>query len=397
MNSKIELLAPAGDIERAKTAFYYGADAIYLGAKLFSLRANAVNFEYDELKEIIDYAHEIKRKVYVVSNIICHNEHLKDLDHHLKIINQLNPNGVIAADPFIILKLKKEFPNLEIHVSTQQSITNSKAALFFKKQGATRIVTAREVSKDELALMIKNINNDLEVETFIHGAVCVSYSGRCMMSNYFCLRDANTGGCAQPCRWSWTLFSKDKIYSKNFSMSPKDMSQAENIKELIDVGVKSFKIEGRMKSVHYVATVVNVYRKIIDAIINKQKINFDYENELKKTENRLTSHAWYHGRPSCKQMLFHDEARRVNQVFAFIVSKKIDNTKYEIIAKNNFSVKDKFEVIGIKQHNLIFNIKKIWDSNNLEIDTVKTPMRKYTIEIDGDFSLEINAICRLIK
>jgi putative protease len=198
--SKVELLAPAGDFERAKLAFNFGADAIYLGAKQFSLRARASNFEYRDIKQIIDYAHKLNRKVYLVTNIVCHNSNILNFIPFLHKLMKCNPDGLICSDPYIISTIKKLYPNVEIHISTQQSVTNSKSALFFKRNGASRIIMARETSFNDLKRTIKNVDKKIDIEYFVHGALCISYSGRCMLSNNFCLRDSNVGGCAQSCR-----------------------------------------------------------------------------------------------------------------------------------------------------------------------------------------------------
>jgi putative protease len=197
---KVELLLPAGDVQRGIVALDFGADAIYLGGKQYSLRARASNFEFDDIANIANYAHKLCKKIYLVTNIICHNSNYKNFEAFLKELMKFEPDGFICSDPYIISTISKLYPNKEIHISTQQSVSNSKAALFFKDNGASRVVLSREVTNDELKHMLTNLNKQIEVEIFIHGAVCVSYSGRCMISNNFCYRDANTGGCAQSCR-----------------------------------------------------------------------------------------------------------------------------------------------------------------------------------------------------
>jgi putative protease len=199
-NQQIELLAPAGDLNRGKIALDFGADAIYLGAKAYSLRARASNFDYEQVAEISEYAHHLNRKIYLVSNIVCHNHMLEGFTNFINNVMQYKIDGFLCTDPFIIKKIKTNYPNVDIHISTQQSVTNSKSALFFARNGAKRIVTAREVSFKELIPMIKNVQKKIEIEIFCHGAVCIAYSGRCMLSSNYCLRDANNGGCAQSCR-----------------------------------------------------------------------------------------------------------------------------------------------------------------------------------------------------
>lgn len=288
---KVELLAPAGDITRGMYALNYGADALYLGAKAFSLRARASNFEIDEIAKIIKYAHSLNKKVYLVTNIICHNAHMASFGSFIKELIKLQPDGFICADVYIINEIRKINKDIEIHISTQQSVANSKAALFFKDNGAKRIVLAREVSYQQVVDMIKHLDNAIDIEYFIHGALCISYSGKCMISNNYSLRDSNVGGCSQSCRWVYSIYDENKVYSHKFSMSAKDMNQIANIPKLIESGIHSFKIEGRMKSEYYIATVVNTYRKLIDEYYENHNIHdFNkYLNELTHAENRKTA------------------------------------------------------------------------------------------------------------
>lgn len=288
---KVELLSPAGDLNRGIYALNYGADALYLGAKAFSLRARASNFKIEEIAKIISYAHSLNKKVYLVTNIICHNVHMTNFISFIKELIKLQPDGFICADPYVINEIRKINKDIEIHISTQQSVTNSKVALFFKDNGANRIVLAREVSYQQVVDMIKNLHNAIDIEYFIHGALCISYSGKCMISNNFSLRDSNVGGCSQSCRWVYSIYDDNKVYSNKFSMSAKDMNQITNIPKLIEAGIHSFKIEGRMKSEYYLATVVNTYRKLIDEYYDNHNIaDFNkYLNELTHAENRKTA------------------------------------------------------------------------------------------------------------
>jgi len=263
---KPELLAPAGDLYRGKIALDYGADALYLGGQYYSLRARASNFDFNALKEISEYAHAKKKKWFLVVNIVNQNDTIKDFSNFLKKAMKYKPDAYIVSDPYIMDTIRKIDPKTEIHVSTQQSITNSKAALFYKRNGANRIILAREVAFNELKQLLQNVKNQIDIEIFIHGAICIAYSGKCALSASYCLRDANVGGCAQCCRWEYTLSDGKKTISDKFTMSSKDMCLLPKIKEILKLNVKSFKIEGRMKTEHYVATVVNAYRKVIDHI-----------------------------------------------------------------------------------------------------------------------------------
>jgi len=285
----IELLAPAGDLEKLKIAYLYGADAVFIGGQEYSLRARASNFSLSEIKEAADFAHGLGKKLYVTANIIPHDENYQGLVEYLKGLEDANIDAIIAASPYIV-NMAKKHTNLEVHISTQQSVLNQYAVKYFEDIGASRVVLGRELNVAEIKTIVEK--SQAEIEVFIHGGMCASYSGRCTLSNTFTLRDANRGGCAHSCRWNYDLFDgNEKISDETlFSMSSKDLQSLKFIPSLIDAGVHSLKIEGRMKSVHYIATVVWVYRMLIDEYLATGKINdFEYyENEISKAENRLT-------------------------------------------------------------------------------------------------------------
>ncbi|MDE5617490.1 MAG: U32 family peptidase [Ureaplasma sp.] len=397
-NNKTELLAPAGDLARGYIALDYGADAIFLGGKAYSLRAHASNFEIEDIKNIIEYAHSKNKKVYIVTNVICHNSLINSAKDYLSKIVECNPDGYITADPFIIDLLHNDFNQKNIHLSTQQSVCNSKAALFWKSNYVNRVVLAREVTYNELKLLMKNINNEIEIEIFIHGAVCISYSGRCTMSNNYSLRDANIGGCAQSCRWKYVI-ENDEIKNKDkyFTMSAKDMVQIENINELLDLNIASFKIEGRMKSEHYIATVVNAYRKSIDRYYSLETFNnYDLKEELDNAANRETDTAWFDPNPGSSKMLYHDVQKQVTQNYIFIVNEKKDDY-YLVTTKNKIRLNDQIEIISPRYQNKIqTKIISIKDLNNKNIDICPTPMTKILIKLDNDVQLDYPDIGRLI-
>ena len=269
---KVELLAPAGDLERLKIAIKYGADAVYIGYEKLSLRANAKNFTYDEIKEGVAFAHKHLKKVYVTVNIVLHNKELEEIDESIKALSNLSVDALIISDPAIFKYAKKY--NMEIHMSTQASIMNYKAVEFLQKQGVSRVVLARECSKEDIRDIINKTN--MEIETFIHGAMCAGISGRCVLSNIFTNRDANRGGCSQICRWDFKLLDENKEEIKGdrpFTFCSKDLSMIEYIKDMISIGIKSFKIEGRMRSSYYLATVLSIYRKIIDNCYKNIEMN----------------------------------------------------------------------------------------------------------------------------
>lgn len=395
---RTELLAPAGDLQKAYIALDYGADAVFLGAKAYSLRAHASNFEIEDIEKIIAYAHSKNKKVYIVTNIICHNALVKSAHDFISKLVTCNPDGFITADPFIVNLIAKNFPGKEIHISTQQSVCNSKAALFWKRNHAKRVVLAREVTYNELELMVKSLNKAIEIEVFIHGAVCISYSGRCTMSNNFSLRDANTGGCAQSCRWKYTVENDDITNkSKYFTMSAKDMVQIDNIVKLLDLEVDSFKIEGRMKSLHYIATVVNAYRKALDRYYSNQPMQLQtISNELAKAANRETDTAWFESDPGSEKMLYHDEEKKVTQNYAFIVQQRLDNS-YKIITKNKLCVGDEIEIIG---PNLAQPIKtkiiSMQNEDKVNLQVCPTPMSVLYLQFDQDVDLNYPDIGRII-
>ncbi len=283
---RIELLSPAGDLQRLKLALLYGADAVYIGGRDYSLRANATNFSIEEIKEACTFAHSLGKKVYLTVNIVFHNEDLEGIFDYLDKVVEAGIDAFIVSDPFIISYIKEHFKDVEIHVSTQNSTTNYETVEFFKKQGVKRVVLARELSKNEIKEIIDKTKVDIEV--FIHGAMCTFFSGRCTLSNYVTNRDSNRGGCSQVCRFAFALKGEET----KFTMATKDLNMAHYIKDMIEIGVKSLKVEGRMRSEYYLATVIGTYRKLIDAIYNDE-LTSDLIKEcdfiLDRVANRATS------------------------------------------------------------------------------------------------------------
>ena len=397
MNNKAELLSPAGDNFKARIALEYGADAIYFGGKQYSLRARASNFDFADIKSTIELAHKMNKKVYIVTNILCHNIHMKNAEVFFNEVLKYKPDGFICADPFITELIRKLDKDVEIHISTQQSVTNSKAALFWKRNHASRIVLAREVEYENLKLLTNNVAKNIDIEYFIHGAVCIGYSGRCMLSNNYCLRDANIGGCAQSCRWEYKLYDETKDYANNFSMSAKDMSQIPNLEKILSLPIKSLKIEGRMKTEHYIATVVKAYREAIDEFYANGKIadvNY-YNKEVENVANRETNIAWFNGLPDESFMIDSSVQKTVYQNYAFLVNKKLAANKFEVTSKNYFKKDYKFEAIGKNHKKLNFTIKNIYDKDNNSISIVNQPMQTLIIETDQDLNLDTNDICRI--
>lgn len=388
----IELLAPAGDLEKLTYAYHYGADACFIGGLEYSLRARASNFSIAHIKEAVKLKNQYKKKLYVTTNIIPHNENLDGVIDYLKALDDAGVDGIIVASPYIA-KMAQTHTNLEIHISTQQSIVNSYAIDYFKTLGAKRVVLGRELTLQE----IKHIRQqtDVDMEVFIHGGMCASYSGRCTLSNSFTLRDANRGGCAHSCRWDYELYDKDEKLSGDilFSMSSKDLQSIKEITQLIDIGVNSLKIEGRMKSVHYIATVVNTYRMLIDEYTSKGFIeDYDYYiNEIAKAENRLTSQGFLRGIPSKADQLY-DRLETPTQTFVGIVKAEGDYTLVE--QRNFFKVGDTLEVMGPSKKIQTFKVDEILDEDKNPIDAARHPQQKIYLKIP--FNVNEHDLLRLV-
>lgn len=400
---KSELLAPAGDFEKACIALDYGADAVFLGGKAYSLRSKASNFFMNDIKKTCDYAHSKNKRVYVTVNVICHNALLNGFPKFIKDLSETGVDALIVADPYIIDYVSKNYPQLELHLSTQQSITNSKAALFWKENGIKRIVLGREVSVPELKKLMANLKNQIEIEYFIHGAVCIAYSGRCMMSNNWSLRDSNVGGCAQSCRWMFELQNKNnsKTYSTKFTMSPKDMMLIDQIKTLMKIGVISFKVEGRMRSLNYVATVAKAYRQAIDFYHNKNNKTSEKETlkeikkDLKYAENRPVGQAFSRGQPNIKAMLYQEDNRKLKQRFAFIVETIDNQNLIRVVARNNFKLNQIFTIFTPNHKFENLKLIKILDEQKKIIEVVKTPMKIYFLKFNKNLKLQKGAIGRI--
>lgn len=396
MKNNIELLAPAGDLERLKWALMYGADAVYIGGRDFSLRANATNFSINEIKEACEYAHKLKKRVYVTVNIVFHNKDFKNLEKYIKDLEEAQVDAVIVSDLGCINIIKKVCPNMEIHISTQASTMNHMSALFYKELGAKRVVLARECSKDE----IKNIINKAKIDTecFIHGAMCVGLSGRCVLSNYMTNRDSNRGGCSQICRWDFNLYDKNFNEIKNdtkFTMCSKDLSMIRYIGDMISIGIKSFKIEGRMRSIYYIATVVNTYRKAIDEYLANGKIEIEkYEKVLNRVANRDNIDQFYNKKPGVEEQYYLGRQELSNQDFLGLVLFYNKEDKFATIEQRNyFKLGDTVEIFGPNTETRKFKIEKIIDEDNNEIEVARHP--KQIVKIPIDFNVNKNDIIRV--
>lgn len=380
---KPELLAPAGDLERLKFAYLYGADAVYVGGPLFSLRANAINFTKESLIEATRFAHKLNKKIYVTINIALHNKEIEGLKEYLIFLDEIKVDAIIISDPAII-KLAKENTKLEIHLSTQQSSLNYETINFWKKEGVSRVVLARELSYND----IKEIKEktDAELEVFIHGAMCASFSGRCVMSNFLTARDSNRGGCSQICRWDFKL--KNSNYEaldgeKDFTFCTKDLSMLSSLPKLIELGVNSLKVEGRMRSVYYVATVINIYRKAIDDCFDGNfKLNKKYEHTLRKVANRDATVQFFNGKYGKNCQYYNGREEISNQDFLGIVLSYNKEKKLAFLEQRNyFKAGDKVEFFGPNLNAKIFTIKKIYDEDMKKIDIVRHPKQHVFISL----------------
>lgn len=336
----VEILSPAGDLERLKWALTYGADAVYIGGYNYSLRANANNFSIDEIKEAVTFAHNLNKKVYVTVNILFHNEDLKKLDDYLIELSNANVDAFIVSDMAVIKRINELKLKPELHISTQESSTNKYTIKFWENLGATRVVLGRECSKIDMIDIKENTNAELEV--FIHGAMCTSYSGRCVLSNYVTKRDSNRGGCSQVCRFTFNMDNYN-----DFQIASKDLSMIDYLEDLINIGVSSLKIEGRMRSMYYIATVVDAYKKVRDMVLNntltEEKLNY-YKKVLNRVSNRENKPQFFDKEPGVNEQYYTGREEASNQDFLGLIKKADDLVTIE--QRNNFKIGDEIEVFG---------------------------------------------------
>ncbi|OEH91520.1 peptidase U32 family protein [Bacillus solimangrovi] len=389
---KPELLAPAGSLEKLKIAIRYGADAVYIGGREFGLRSNADNFSLEEMTEGVKFANQYGAKVYVTTNIYAHNENMDGLEEYLLGLQDAGITGIIVADPLIIETCGRVAPKLERHLSTQQSLTNWKTAQFWKEEGLERVVLARETSYEEVKEIKENV--DIEIEAFVHGAMCISYSGRCTLSNHMTARDSNRGGCCQSCRWDYDLMELDgndenRFFDKDaapFAMSPKDLNLIQSIPKMIDIGVDSLKVEGRMKSIHYVATVTSVYRKVIDAYCEDPdnfKIDVEWLNELDKCANRPAAPAFFEGTPGYQEQMFVNHKQATKYDFAGLVLEYDNETQIVTLQqRNHFRPGDEIEFFGPEIENFTQIVDVIYDEDGEEIDAARHPLQIVRFKVE---------------
>ncbi len=388
---RVELLSPAGDLERLKIALLYGADAVYIGGREYSLRANANNFSIEEIKEACDFAHNLNKKVYLTLNIVFHNEDIEGVYDFIKDAADAGIDAFIVSDPFIINYIKENFEDVEVHLSTQASTSNIESVNFFKKEGVKRVVLARELSLNEIKEIIDNTGMDIEV--FIHGSMCTFYSGRCVLSNYFTNRDSNRGGCAQICRFAFTIDDEDN----KFTMATKDLNLVRHIKNMIDSGIKSFKVEGRMRSPYYLATVIGSYRRIIDAYYERKLTEklLEYEEKiLSRVANRENSSHYLTREADYTDQYYTGRQEVSNQDFlGFITSYDNESKIVTLCQRNYFKVGDNVEIFTPSGNVYSFTIDNVYDEDMNSIEVARHP--EQIIKLKIEFDIEENSMMRI--
>lgn len=398
----MELLAPAGDKQKLIMAIEYGADAVYLASTRFGLRTFAGNFDLQELEEAVKYAHERNVKVYVTVNIIPHESDLEDLPEYIKYLEKINVDAVICADLGVISIVRRVAPNLAVHVSTQANITNSESAMVFVNMGVKRLILAREMTLEEIKSLRQRVPADIELEAFCHGAMCISYSGRCLLSNFFTERDANRGACVQACRWNYVIreINKEQEYPieedshGTYILNSKDMCMIDHLDKLQQAGIASIKIEGRMKTEYYVANVVNAYRKALDYLNSNQEYILPKEirDEVYKSSHRDYSCGFYFGEP--KQSL--DTSLPLSDYdFVAVVLEDSVNGKTKVEMRNKFIVNCELELLSKFKNNAIIKVSKIEDEEGNILTECKVP--KQQVYIYTDLDLKKNEILRRKK
>lgn len=402
---RIELLAPAGDLERLKTAFIYGADAVYIGGEIFGMRSAAKNFNKEDMAEGVRFAHERGKQVFVTVNIIPRNEEFEQLEDYLKELEEIGVDAVIVSDPGVFSVVKKVVPNMEIHISTQASTTNAASATFWYNQGAKRVVMARELSFEEIKEIRDNSPEGMDIEAFIHGAMCMSYSGKCVISNYTTGRDANRGACAQSCRWKYTLVEEQENgdYEKvlddvdaEFFFNTKDMCMINYIPQIIESGINSFKIEGRMKTAYYVATTVRAYRMAIDEYI-KDPENWEFNpmwlEELKKGSHRHFSEGFYLGKTTTRDQNYESASYVRNYDFIGVVRGHEEESGLVIVEqRNRMFVGDEIEIIGPYKETMYGKILEMYNEENEPIESA--PHAKQIVKMKLDIPVEEHYMLR---
>ena len=405
---KIELLCPASSLEVLKIAVIYGADAVYIGGEAFGLRAKAKNFSMEEMAEGVAFAHAHDVRVYVTANILAHNYDLDGVREYFTELHNMKPDrpdALIIADPAVFMIAKEVCPEIERHVSTQANNTNYGTYQFWWNLGASRVVTARELSLKEIKEIRGHIDDRMEIETFVHGAMCISYSGRCLLSNYFTGRDANKGACTHPCRWKYSVVEEKRpgeylpVYENErgtYIFNSKDLCMIEHIPDLIDAGIDSYKIEGRMKTALYVATVARTYRKAIDDYMEseeKYRANMEYyKREIAKCTYRQFTTGFYFGKTDSESQIYDNNTYVKNYTYIGTVREVTPDGCVCFEQKNKFLVGEKLEAMGFDGTNIECEVQAIYDEEENSMDSAPHPKQKLRVKLDKE--LETGIILR---
>ena len=393
---KIELLVPASSLEVLKIAVIFGADAVYIGGEAFGLRAKAKNFSHEDMKEGIAFAHEHGVKVYVTVNILAHNYDLPGVREYLTELKELKPDALIIADPGIYMYAKEICPEIERHISTQANNTNYETYRFWYNLGAKRVVTARELSLAEIKEIREHIPEDMEIETFIHGAMCISYSGRCLLSNYLAGRDANQGACTHPCRWKYAVVEEKRpgeylpVYENErgtYIFNSKDLCMIEHIPDLLDAGIDSFKIEGRMKTALYVATVARTYRKAVDDYLEDPKLYEEhmpwYRTQIASCTYRQFTTGFFYGRPDENTQIYDNNTYVKEYTYLGIVGEVDAEGRCRIEQRNKFSVGEQIEIMKPDGQNVEVTVKRILNEDGEEQESAPHSKQILHVELEG--------------
>ncbi|WP_370833613.1 peptidase U32 family protein [Eubacterium ventriosum] len=392
---KPELLVPASSLEVLKTAVRYGADAVYIGGEVFGLRAKAKNFSLEEMKEGVEFAHRYNVKVYVTANILAHNSDIEPVKAYFNDLKKVKPDALIIADPAIFTIAKEMLPDMELHISTQANNTNYGTYNFWHSLGAKRVVSARELSISEIKDIRNHIPDDLEIETFVHGAMCISYSGRCLLSSFMAGRDANKGACTHPCRWKYAVVEEsrpgqympvEENERGTYIFNSKDLCMIDHIPELVDAGIDSFKIEGRMKTALYVATVARTYRMAIDDYFENPK---KYEENIPKYKTLISqctyrqyTTGFFFGKPDETTQIYDCNVYERDYVYLGISGKPLEDGSFVIEQKNKFCVGDKIEIMKADGRDIEANVISITDQDGVAMESCPHPKQIITIKLD---------------
>ena len=394
---KIELLCPASSLEVLKIAVIFGADAVYIGGEAFGLRAKAKNFSPEEMAEGIKFAHDHGVKVYVTANILAHNYDLDGVRKYFEELNNMKPDrpdGLIIADPAIFMLAKEICPDIERHISTQANNTNYGTFNFWYQMGAKRVVTARELSLREIREIRDNIPEDMDIETFIHGAMCISYSGRCLLSNFFTGRDANKGACTHPCRWKYSVMEEKRpgeyfpVYENErgtYIFNSKDLCMIEHIPDLIEAGIDSYKIEGRMKTALYVATVARTYRKAINDYLEspeKYQENMPwYLDQISNCTYRQFTTGFFYNKPTNETQIYDNNTYEKGYTYLGFVGSKNEEGLYRIEQRNKFTVGEEIEVMKPNGDNIVVTVKRMVDEKGQEMESCPHPQQVFYLDL----------------